>query len=606
MHDGLLKSAAARFPDLSDAEKRMLSAVKSERAICGSDDNNSNAANNPQCCELWDKTRTIQADVIVWLCKNASLHGRSATDGIHVYGAKVEGVLDLSYADIPLPFWFERCCFVDEIWLKNARIPSFHLVGCWTKRIQADGLQVANNVGLRDGFHSTGQVLFRDANIGAGFMAVDATFECAPPKSFCAVSVNSLGCDRIKVNGSMFLRGSSFKGEVGLAGAYIGSNLECDGGTFENPFANQDGSRYAIRADRITVNGSVYLRNQFSSKGSVRILNAKVGTLDCTQATIEGDGKNGFNAENATIVGHAVFDNFTIQNGGVEFRGLAADDVSFRGAKLTTADLRYATIRRALRIKQIKEADQSLWDLRNASVGSVDDDEISWPRPGRLFIDGFTYQGFGNVSVERPGEYSEAPLDFKLRRKWLDLDTSNPRRPHPYRQLANAYFRMGDTLQGRKALYSLEELLHLRMIQESSSLWRRTLQQAWRRLLKWTIGYGYKLWLSGVWLALLLIVGGVLSLWSYFAHVIIPTDKDAFTFFTQHAYPPVGYPRFSVTMFSIENTFPAITFAMSDHWTAIGWLRYWLMCQRIAGWFLSIFFVAGITGLTKSDKSQGG
>jgi hypothetical protein len=44
-----------------------------------------------------------------------------------------------------------------------------------------------------------------------------------------------------------------------------------------------------------------------------------------------------------------------------------------------------------------------------------------------------------------------------LRRKWLDLDTSNPRRPHPYRQLASAYFRMGDTLQGRKALYSLEE-----------------------------------------------------------------------------------------------------------------------------------------------------
>ncbi|MGB0074736.1 MAG: hypothetical protein WBP71_17445 [Terracidiphilus sp.] len=601
MNDELLKAAKERFQDLSEAEERVLSATKSERAVCGSDDDSSNPTNDPKGGERWDKTRTIRADVIGWLCRNAAIYGRSASDGINVYGAKVEGILDLSYTDIPIPLWFDRCYFNNEVWLKNAKIPTLTLKGCWTKKILADGIQVANNVGLRDGFHSTGEVLFRDANVGAGFIAVDAIFECEPPKPFSAVSLNSLGCDRIKVNGSMFLRGSVFKGEVGLAGAYIGSNLECDGSAFNNPCCNQDGSRYAIRADRITVNGSVYLRHQFSSKGSVRLLNAKVGMLDCTQATIEGDGKNGFNAENATIAGHAVFDNFTIQDGGVEFRGLAAEDVSFRGAKLTTVDLRYAAIRRALQIKQIKEADQALWDLRNASVGSVDDDENGWPRPGRLFIDGFTYQGFGNVSVVRPGESSEAPLDFKLRRKWIELDTSRPHRPHPYRQLANAYLRMGDTLQSRKALYSLEELLHLRMIQESSS-WRSVLHSIWRQLLKWTIGYGYKLWLSGVWLSLLLIAGVFLSHWSYFAHVTIPTDKDAYAFFAQHGYPPVGYPRFSVTMFSIENTFPAISFSMSDHWAATGCLRYWFMCQRIAGWFLSIFFIAGVSGLVKSDK----
>ena len=601
MNDELLKAAKERFQDLSDSEERMLRADKSDRAICGSDDNDRSPGNNPEHGELWDKTRTIRADVIDWLCKNAALHGRSASDGLNVYGAKVEGTLNLSYTDIPLPFWFERCYFNDEIWLKNAKIPGLTLKGCWTKRIVADGLHVASNVGLREGFHSKGEVLFRDANIGTGFIAVGATFEYEPSKTSSASSVNSLGCDRIKVSGGMFLRGSVFRGEVGLAGACIGSNLECDGGTFENPFSNQDGSRYAIRADRITVNGGIFLRHQFSSKGSVRFINAKIGMLDCTNATIEGDGKNGFNAEAATIFGHAVFDNFVIQQGGVECRGLTADDVSFRGAKLTTADLRYTIIRRALRIKQLVDVGQSLWDLRNASVGSLDDDEKSWPQPGRLFIDGFTYQGLGSVSVERPGESSEAPLAFELRQRWIGLDTSRPRRPHAYRQLANAYLRMGDTLQSRKALYSLEELLHLRMIQESSS-WRSVLHRIWRQILKWTIGYGYKLWLSGVWLSLLLIAGGLLSHWSYFAHVIIPTDKDAYTFFAQHGYPPVGYPRFSLTMFSIENTFPAISFSMSDHWAATGCLRYWFMCQRIAGWFLLIFFIAGVSGLVKSDK----
>jgi hypothetical protein len=226
--------------------------------------------------------------------------------------------------------------FKDEIWLKSARIPSLNLIGCWTRRILADGLQVANNVGLRDGFHSTGEGRFKDANIGAGFIAVGATFEYEPSTMGRTNSINSLGCDRIKVNGTMYLQRSLFKGEVGLAGAFIGSNLKDDGSTFENPFCNQDGSRYAIRADRITVKGSVFLRHQFSSKGAVRLINADLGMLDCTDSAIEGDGRNGFSAEAATISGYAIFHNFRIQSGGLELRAFTAGDVTFRGAQLDT------------------------------------------------------------------------------------------------------------------------------------------------------------------------------------------------------------------------------------------------------------------------------
>ncbi len=45
-----------------------------------------------------------------------------------------------------------------------------------------------------------------------------------------------------------------------FAGAEIGSNLECDGGTFENPGSN------AIVADRARVHGSVFLRDGFVAK----------------------------------------------------------------------------------------------------------------------------------------------------------------------------------------------------------------------------------------------------------------------------------------------------------------------------------------------------
>lgn len=601
MNQELLNAAKERFPNLTEAERRMLLAEKSEFANCGPVNDDSNTANDPEYGESWGFERTIHADVIWWLCRNAATFGRTASSGIAVVGAKIVNDLDLSYEDVRLPLVFMRCYFKDEIWLKNARILSLSMTDCRTHRILADGLQSAFHVFFRDGFHAKGKVLFRDATIGGSFTAVDAAFESELSGKSRSSAVVSLGCDRIKVNGGMFLHRSSFTGEVGLAGASIGSNLECDGSTFEYPFDAHGENKFAIRADRITVSGSIFLRHGFSSKGSVRLLNAKVGTLDCTQATIVGDGRNGFNAENATIVGHAVFDNFKIQNGGVDLRGLTADDVSFRGATLTTVDLRFAAIRRALRIKQIANPGQSLWDLRNASAGSLDDDENAWPAPGCLFIDGFTYQGFGSVSVEPPGDSSKSPTDFKSRKKWLELDTSYP--AHAFRQLANAYLKSGDTSKARSALYFLEESLHFKEIKESKSFFRRGLHRIWRYMLKWTVGYGYRLGRAGWWLALFLAVGFVLSYWGYFAHLIVPTDRDAYTsFMQQHRYPPSGYTIFHATMFTIENSLPVINLSMSDHWRAVGCLNWWFFVQRIAGWFLSIFFVAGITGLAKSEK----
>ncbi len=267
MAEEILKAAEEHFRSLTEAERRMLLAEKSTRAICGNDDCDSNPANNPECGELRCETRSIRADLIAWLCKNAGAYGRSASDGIHVYGARITGVLDLSYEDVRLPLSFMCCYFNDEIWLKNAKILSLNLTGSRTHRIMADGLQTANHIFFGDGFHAKGEVLFRDATIGGSFNAVGATFEYEPSERSRANSFNSLGCDRIKIDGSMFLRRSSFKGEVGLSGAYIGSNLEFDGSTLENPFAAQDGSRFALRADRITVSGSVFLRSQFLSGG---------------------------------------------------------------------------------------------------------------------------------------------------------------------------------------------------------------------------------------------------------------------------------------------------------------------------------------------------
>jgi hypothetical protein len=246
MNQELLHAAQDRFPNLTEAERSMLLAERSEPANCLPDSDDSDLANNPECGDSWGIERTIHADVIWWLCRNAGTFGRMASSGITVVGAKIVDDLNLSYEDVRLPLVFMQCYFKDEIWLKNARILSLSLTGCRTHRILADGLQSAFHIFFRDGFYAKGGVLFRDATVGGSFNAVGATFESEPSKRSRSNSVISLGCDWIKVNGEMFLHRSSFKGEVGLAGASIGGNLECDGSAFENPFDAHGEDRFAI------------------------------------------------------------------------------------------------------------------------------------------------------------------------------------------------------------------------------------------------------------------------------------------------------------------------------------------------------------------------
>jgi len=592
----------------------VISAVDGQPAICN---NSPNDSDDPQNGANWGTSRTIDPEVIRWLCVQAAAIGRSPNSPIDVYAAKISGVLDLSGAVIPCPLSFRRCFFVDEIWLKNAKVPSLILTGSWTRTILADGVDVAGNVLLNQGFHSKGQVLLRDAKIGGNLRTEDARFEYEQGDESHSSSENSLGCDRIRVNGSIWLskpgHGSTFSGEVGLASAFVGSNLECDDSKFENP------GQTAFRADHITVVGSVFLRKQFSSRGAVRLLNAQMGVLDCSEGTFEGydktaqgNDKAALCAECATISGYAVFDRAVIRCGTVQLRAVTAGDMTFRETEVTSVDLRYATIRRELRLKKIVNPQHSCWDLRKASADSVDDDGKSWPNPGNLLLDGFTYERFGSVISDYQDDSATCPTDLKARLNWLKRDTFNP--PWAYNELASAYSRAGETLNSRETHFHLEVLLHRRRIKEARCVAMKVAAWVWSQCLKVTIGYGYRLWLSLCWLALLCAVGWEISCWGHSSKLIVPTDKDAYAYSLQHGDVPDYYPRFRALRFTIEQTFPAINLGMSGSWSADGvplnsecpgfatGIRAWFLLQRVLGWLLSIFFIAGITGLAKSDK----
>ena len=127
-----------------------------------------------------------------------------------------------------------------------------------------------------------------------------------------------------------------------------------------------------------------------------------------------------------------------------------------------------------------------------------------------------------------------------------------------------------------------------------------------------------RLWLQAVKIflvvALIRYVGYAASNVGYRDRVITPTEKDAYTYFIQHGQAPDYYPRFNAFVFTIEHSVPAINLGISNNWSAdsfaqitehpcyVSCIRNGLLAQRLLGWILSIFFIAGITGLVKSDK----
>ncbi|HTV06210.1 MAG TPA: hypothetical protein VME86_12650 [Acidobacteriaceae bacterium] len=114
--------------------------------------------------------------------------------------------------------------------------------------------------------------------------------------------------DRIKVDGPLFLRGSIFSGEIRLVGAQIKGALDCLGAKLTVKGEN------ALSADRAEVGGMLNLGQGkdlsgnpqiFESNGTVRLLGAKIaGDLNCSGAKLTVKGENALYADNAEIEGN--------------------------------------------------------------------------------------------------------------------------------------------------------------------------------------------------------------------------------------------------------------------------------------------------------------
>jgi hypothetical protein len=504
----------------------------------------------------WESEREIRAELMRWLCVDREASKRIDPRGIQVYAAKITNKLDLSRATVPFPLRFSRCRLATDADLSYVTIPELNLDGSSTGSLRANGADVRGNVFLRDGFSADGEVALMGAQIGGNLECRGGTFKQA------------LTADRIKVEGDVVLSRLSAEGEVRLIAAQIGSELNCSNGNFKNP------GHTALYAEGARVEGAVLMGDGFHAEGDVVLVGAQLG-----------------------------------------------EGLTCKGGTFSRLDLRLATVKGIFIWSVInrKNGRNTELDLMNASVGSIVDDEASWPDRGNLFLDGFVYERFWG-----------GPTDARTRLEWLDRQRKFT--PQPYRQLAKVLREMGDDEGAKKVLFELEKRSRAedrRRIVHAPVRWFRFGEDV---VSDATVGYGIypgkAIWYLGGLTAL----GWIVHRRAQRVGAMAPTDKDAYDEFRK-GQSPVPYQPFNPLIYSVENCIPLVRLGQDERWqpdpdpqrlarpvaggrfwrvvdlvldflvpdwavtpVALRWFR-WIMIGL--GWLLATFFVAGLTGVIK-------
>jgi hypothetical protein len=205
---------------------------------------------------------TVKAEFIRFLAlggdEESSVHHR----GVHLEGAWIVGKLDLMNATVNCSIILKNCHLEETPSFLHSNITGLlSLRGSLVPGIDARGLRIRNSVTLDKGFLSTGSLLFIAAEI-EGDLDLDGAQINHSASNF------SLNAEDIYIHKNCRMGPSFFSnGEIRLIGAKIGADFDCSDGQFmsrDSKLENQ-----ALTCDGIVIAGSLFLSENFISKGAV-------------------------------------------------------------------------------------------------------------------------------------------------------------------------------------------------------------------------------------------------------------------------------------------------------------------------------------------------
>ncbi|MBP2705827.1 hypothetical protein JOL79_18605 [Microbispora sp. RL4-1S] len=510
---------------MTPAERRLWEAYPSGAWV----DLRDGARDDPAAGGSWGRGRTVRASVVIALLLGVRGNRPGRVAAVRLAGARVVGDLNLTDATI------------------GSKI---HLLGC----------HLGGDVSLSDS--RTRGVRMRSCDI----------------RSFAA--------RRATIDGLLDLAGSTVRAGVYLDNAHITGQLRLtharvhpidpgpprpmpgerlDGGPdaaydWREPWTR---GPVALWGGGLIVDGGAFLRDLHAT-GCLRLVGARFNTgLHAQRAVIVSPGSHAVQADNMEATAAEFSHGFTTR-GTVRLRGARIGGVlSFDRAVLSAQD-------RALHLSHM-QVDELI--LLPASIeGEVN---LNYSRLGVLFdrmagypehvqLNGLTYESLRG----------QAPVRERL--SWVRRDPDGYR-PQPYEQLATYYRRIGHDADARRVLLAKQRAR------------RRTLRfpgRLWGRVLDLIVGYGYRPWLAGLWVALLL--GAGTAVFSHWPPHQIGLDESR---------------RFDAFTYTLDLLVPVSVFEQRGAWQPVGWTQWLANGLIAAGWILATALIAGGTRVLRASNS---
>lgn len=225
---------------------------------------------------------------------------------------------------------------------------------------------------------------------------------------------------------------------------------------------------------------------------------------------------------------------------------------------------------------------QSRMVLRNTTIGVIQDAH-EWRKcwPASLELDGFTYRRLGGAASM--GSRSSAWFA-----KWLMYDETYS--PQPYEQLAKVLRQMGYPRKADDVLYAGRKREHYQAFKEGECL-------RWYGLglLRWTIGFGIgsRYFRSVFWVLFFTMIG------AFVLGEVCPTLKC-----DELAQRTIGL--YDLLWASFDQILPIVSLdkmheKLMTASSLPSWARYYFYGQKLVGWALGSFLIAGLGGLTQKS-----
>jgi hypothetical protein len=259
----------------------------------------------------WRPDREIDASILAELVTLPTSHPEWTHHPLWLAGARIVGLLDLEGATLTRPLRLEDCLFEQRVVLRDVVAGTIELPGCHVPGLDAQNLQTRGDLRLDRGLTANGQVVLAGAHIG-GQLNCGGSF-------FAERDGPAILADQLVVDGNLLCnKGFTATGAVRFVGARVGGQFVCRGGTFNNP------GGHSLEADNLTVQGNLLLTNGFTANGAVRLPSAYVGgLLSCGGGTFNNPSGYALDAPNLTVGGSMFCNNGLAAYGAVNLRSAA-------------------------------------------------------------------------------------------------------------------------------------------------------------------------------------------------------------------------------------------------------------------------------------------